>query len=143
MGDGIDDAAINDTINGGSGADTLKGDQGNDQIIGGAGDDTINGGLGIDKMTGGTGADLFDLSRFVANKGGAGVGQGKDTITDFVHGVDHILLSASDTIVGKQQVTDWDADGRSDDVRITLSSGSQIFFYNNTFIDIATDVIFI
>ena len=132
-----------DTINGGSGADTLKGEQGNDQIIGGAGDDTINGGLGIDKMTGGDGADTFDLTRFVAKAGGAGVGQGKDTITDFVHGTDHILLSAGDSIIGKQQVTDWDGDGRSDDVRITLSTGAQVFFYNNIHIDVATDIIFI
>ncbi len=51
--------------------------------IGGNGADSFIGGTGNDTFAGGGGADLFDLSQ-----------GGRDRITDFVHGADHIRVAA-------------------------------------------------
>jgi cysteinyl-tRNA synthetase len=85
----------NDTLNGGSGNDLLNGGAGRDVIKGGAGKDKINGGGGNDKLyggtdkdvlTGGTGADKFVFdTRLNATSN-------LDTIKDFAHGTDKILL---------------------------------------------------
>jgi Ca2+-binding RTX toxin-like protein len=58
---------------GGTGADTL---------VGGPGGDILRGGPGNDVLTGGAGADTFVLRQ----------GDGADHITDFVSGVDRLLL---------------------------------------------------
>jgi Ca2+-binding RTX toxin-like protein len=78
--------AGNDTLVGNIGNDTLKGDAGNDVLNGGAGADKLYGGLGKDIMTGGAQAD-----RFVFDTGPLGPAN-RDTITDFQHGVDRILV---------------------------------------------------
>ena len=76
----------NDVLAGGDGADTLRGGSGNDDINGGAGADFIAGGPGGDTLQGGGGADTF----FVASPT-----DGADTILDFHHGQDHIMLDVS------------------------------------------------
>ena len=89
----------NDTLNGGTGDDTINGDDGNDVIDGGAGSDTIDGGIGNDTITGGADGTTGDVLT-----GGAGAddfryvnvsdsdGLIHDTITDFVTGVDQIVI---------------------------------------------------
>jgi Ca2+-binding RTX toxin-like protein len=81
----------NDTLNGGDGNDTLNGGTGNDTLNGGANNDTITGGAGKDFMTGGTGADTFVFAAVSDSTNAA-----RDTIMDFVHGVDKIDLHAID-----------------------------------------------
>jgi Ca2+-binding RTX toxin-like protein len=56
-------------------------------LTGSSGNDALTGGLGNDILTGGSGADSFVFDT-VAN-----ASKNKDTITDFVSGVDHIKFS--------------------------------------------------
>jgi Ca2+-binding RTX toxin-like protein len=60
----------------------LDGGGGNDRLFGMAGSDVLTGGSGVDQLTGGTGDDWF---RFTDSAN-------RDTITDFVSGLDHIDL---------------------------------------------------
>ncbi|MYM00280.1 family 16 glycosylhydrolase [Novosphingobium sp. FGD1] len=69
-------------IYGNDGANKLFGWAGNDLLDGGLGNDVLNGGVGDDKLTGGAGADTFVF----------GAGYGKDTVSDFQHGVDKLVL---------------------------------------------------
>ncbi|TPG53303.1 glycosyl hydrolase family protein, partial [Roseomonas nepalensis] len=61
----------------------LEGSGAVERFVGGAGEDRITGGRNNDALTGGAGADTFI---FVS-------GDGKDIITDFQPGVDHLLLN--------------------------------------------------
>ena len=56
---------------------------GDDRLIGGKGADRLDGGRGDDRLAGGAGADTF---RF-------GPRHGRDTITDFTPGTDHLRLT--------------------------------------------------
>lgn len=110
----------NDSLYGGNGTDTLIGNSGNDYLhggahndllsggdhadtlIGGDGADELIGGNGGDQLTGGLGPDAFvfqALSHFSA--------AAPDTITDFVSGVDTIVikLDADLTTAGIQPFT--------------------------------------
>lgn len=89
--DTIDGGVGNDTIRGGAGRDLLLGGDGDDVLRGRAGGDSLRGGDGNDFLRGGNRADVLD--------GGAGadilvygVGEGRDTIEGFEHGVDVIRL---------------------------------------------------
>jgi serralysin len=75
-----------DKILGNAGNDALFGQAGNDTMIGGAGNDTLYGGLGRDMLSGSIGAD-----RFVFQDTALAVN--RDTIRDFAHGTDDIVLS--------------------------------------------------
>jgi len=75
----------NDTLLGGNGNDALNGGSGNDTLNGGAGNDTLAGNTGLDFLTGGSGQDRFVFS----DRGAANA----DTITDFNHADDTIVLS--------------------------------------------------
>lgn len=72
-----------DNISGGNGNDKLTSFGGNDQLAGQNGNDTLKGGVGNDKLTGGNDLDIFVLA----------VGEGTDTICDFVRGTDSIGLA--------------------------------------------------
>jgi Ca2+-binding RTX toxin-like protein len=63
-------------------ANKLFGWAGNDLLDGGLGNDVLNGGAGEDTLTGGGGVDSFVF----------GAGYGKDTVSDFQHGVDKLVL---------------------------------------------------
>jgi beta-glucanase (GH16 family) len=64
---------------------SITGAAGNDTIRGGAGDDWIIGGAGNDLMTGNGGKDSFYLM----------TGAGQDQITDFVPGLDRLILKGA------------------------------------------------
>jgi Ca2+-binding RTX toxin-like protein len=81
---------------GGSAADTLTGDANANILIGNAGNDALNGAAGFDQLKGGNGNDVLT--------GGAGIDwfifdvaanatTNKDTISDFVSGVDVLQFS--------------------------------------------------
>jgi Ca2+-binding RTX toxin-like protein len=72
-----------DVLNGGADSDTLLGEDGNDTLIGGLGDDIL---------FGGPGSDTF---RFDSPFEGTGPFGGVDSIRDFTHGRDHILLGTA------------------------------------------------
>lgn len=72
-----------DVLSGSAGRDTLNGGNGDDTLDGGGASDILSGGRGDDVLTGGTGSDVFVFR-------GNG---GRDTVTDFVNGVDRIDLS--------------------------------------------------
>ena len=72
-----------DRLVGRAGPDRLLGNRGEDRLIGGKGADRLDGGRGDDRLAGGAGADTF---RF-------GPRHGRDTITDFTPGTDHLRLT--------------------------------------------------
>jgi Ca2+-binding RTX toxin-like protein len=111
--DTLTGGAGNDTISGNAGADLLQGMGGNDSLLGGAGWDTLQGGDGndwlqpglwSDTVTGGAGSDSFVWGESGNNT--------RDSVTDFVSGVDEVLLdNASMTALGAN--ASWAAgDGR-------------------------------
>ncbi|WP_273480250.1 calcium-binding protein [Rivihabitans pingtungensis] len=102
---------LNNYLYGNSGNNLLEGREGNDYLIGYGGSDTLLGGDGNDtlsinhsqpagvilnstgavQMTGGAGVDVFWMPRGLVGDHTTGVNQ--ISITDFVHGVDRIMLS--------------------------------------------------
>lgn len=111
----------NDTIRGGSNNDTLFGNNGNDVLDGMTGNDVLVGGRGDDRLTGGAGNDTFDYSRL---EDGRKAPAGNDTITDFTHGQDVILLGEGVWFKGETH-GDFNADGVAD-TRVTLTSGGTL-----------------
>jgi Ca2+-binding RTX toxin-like protein len=100
----INGTAANDILNGGGGNDTINGAGGNDVITGNAGADLITGGLGSDQLTGGLGNDRFIYGATAESP----VGNGRDTISDFITLLDKIDVAAIDantTIAGDQAFT--------------------------------------
>jgi Ca2+-binding RTX toxin-like protein len=79
--DGTGNALAN-VLRGNGAANTLRGLDGNDTLDGKAGNDRLEGGAGADTMTGGPGADAFVVGR----------GLGHDTVVDFTHGEDKIVV---------------------------------------------------
>lgn len=77
-----------DKLLGGAGGDVLNGGRGADVVNGGAGKDTVAGGLGHDQLIGGAAADKFLFNVDVSN-------ENSDTVKDFVHGVDKVVLDSS------------------------------------------------
>jgi Ca2+-binding RTX toxin-like protein len=85
----LKEASKDDLINGQAGDDTLIGSNGKDVLYGVNGDDILDGDAGNDTLTGGQGADkfLFKTKRKF-KKDDLGV----DTIADFQHNIDDIIL---------------------------------------------------
>lgn len=75
----------NDSLFGLGGDDLLRGGKGNDRLEGGDGNDQLRGEAGNDVLFGGAGDDRFVFS----DRGGA------DTVQDFTHGADHLVISAN------------------------------------------------
>jgi Ca2+-binding RTX toxin-like protein len=71
---------------GGRGNDTILGDANRNYLYGRSGNDTIDGGLGNDSLSGQVGADSFRFTTALSKTN-------LDTINDFTHGEDKILLS--------------------------------------------------
>ena len=96
--------AGDDVVRSDGGIDLIDGGSGNDNIDAGSGADRVEGGLGLDVLTGGADSDAFV---FRQGQGGA---SNADTITDFVSGVDHIVIvdaisTTLSAIAGGYQVT--------------------------------------
>lgn len=85
-----------DIIYGGAGNDRIEGGLRNDTLLGDDGADVLIGGSGYDKMTGGDGADRFYLN---------GPGDGVDTIFDFQHDADKLVLNS---MLGIDRLADID-----------------------------------
>jgi Ca2+-binding RTX toxin-like protein len=85
----------NDKLYGLASDDQLHGEAGNDQLYGGEGNDIIVGGAGKDSLSGGAGADTFVFEHFSDSPP-----RSRDTITDFVSGLDVIDLRAIDANAG-------------------------------------------
>jgi Ca2+-binding RTX toxin-like protein len=104
--------AGNDTL---SGFENITGSQFNDTLIGTAGANTILGGNGADKITGAGGADILTggsgTDRFIFSAVGDSSPAARDTITDFLAGIDKIDLSLIDAK--------------------TAASGNQAFLYGD------------
>ncbi len=78
-------------ILGNNSGNTLTGTSGNDTIFGFDGSDRLTGGKGADVLTGGADADTFAYAATTDSSPSA-----PDVMSDFVHGVDHLDLSAID-----------------------------------------------
>jgi Ca2+-binding RTX toxin-like protein len=89
--DSLGGGRLDDSLIGGAGDDQLQGGRGKDVLAGGLGADVLAGGLGKDTLTGGDGIDFFD-DRY-----------GDTLVTDFVNGLDKIVLSSFDDIASKVQ----------------------------------------
>jgi Ca2+-binding RTX toxin-like protein len=89
-----------DVLTGNQAANFLKGGTGKDKLSGLAGNDNLDGGAGADTLVGGAGSDVFDFNSTTDTPAGA-----RDTIQDFVRGVDHIdlrTIDASTAVTGDQ-----------------------------------------
>jgi hypothetical protein len=78
-------------VDGRNGDDTLTGGSATNVLAGGAGNDTLVGGLEIDTLIGNSGNDVFVFSTASGSTPAA-----PDVIADFIHGDDHIDLTAID-----------------------------------------------
>jgi Ca2+-binding RTX toxin-like protein len=105
-----------DRLEGWADDDTLRGGNGDDDLRGDAGNDLLAGGRGADILTGGTGADRFDFS--------GSDSAGADTITDFAHGEDLLVLAAG-AFVRQERHGDFNFDGLAD-TRLVLSKGGSV-----------------
>ncbi|WP_273500797.1 M10 family metallopeptidase C-terminal domain-containing protein [Paracoccus sphaerophysae] len=85
----------NDNLIGNDVGNILNAGAGNDTISGWGGADRIVGGAGTDLMRGGAGDGVTDVFMFGAASDSA-IGAAKDTIEDFVPGIDRIDLAAID-----------------------------------------------
>lgn len=82
------------------------------RIVGNDGDNVLNGKAGNDILTGGLGADTFVIE----------AGNGTDTITNFVHGTDHISLQG----YGITSFSQLKIQQNGANVRVTLPNGEQV-----------------
>lgn len=80
--DVLNGLAGNDVLSAGAGSDSLDGGLNNDTLAGGTGNDFLLGGRGNDVLRGEADADVFQFAR----------GPGKDVVSDFVVGTDHLRL---------------------------------------------------
>ncbi|PVE24351.1 protease [Microvirga sp. KLBC 81] len=83
-----------DSLRGNDAANVIRGGAGNDSLYGRGGNDVLRGGVGADMLFGGAGADVFDFDISKDSLPGA-----RDTIKDFVRGLDHIDLRTIDANV--------------------------------------------
>lgn len=77
------------TLLGGSGSELISGRGLADRLVGGSGNDTLAGGLGADTLVGGEGVDVFRIAV------GDSTGAAKDTVLDFISGLDKLQIEQS------------------------------------------------
>ena len=129
----IGNAGVN-TLTGTAYNDTLDGGGGNDTLTGGAGNDILIGGNGNDTLTGGAGRDYFVFNT------APNASSNKDSVTDFVSGVDRLQFSKAvfaglGTIVGNLSAAQfWSAAGagsaHDSTDRIIYNTVSGALFYD-------------
>lgn len=115
-GDTLTGGAANDAIKGLGGNDRINGAGGADRIDGGIGRDMLAGGAGNDRLSGGADADTF---RFRGD-------WGRDRITDFQNGTDHLDLRTTGLSFADLAIAarDLDRDGSADDALVTAQGHS-------------------
>jgi autotransporter-associated beta strand protein len=94
--------AANPALNGTTAGEKIFGLGGNDVIHAGGGADILIGGLGKDSLFGEADADIFDFNKTIES----GIGNKRDTIEDFLSGVDKIdlrTIDANTTLAGNQK----------------------------------------
>lgn len=117
-----------ENLTGSAFADQLYGDAGQNLIRGGGGYDWLDGGGGADTLTGGGGSDRFVFAR----------GYGADLVTDFVAGVDHLVLrdlglsTVSQALAHAQQV--------GNDVVFDFDQGDSLTLHSALLIAIGDDL---
>ena len=111
----------------------------NDSITGNAAANSLNGGLGSDTLTGGLGIDSFVYRSIADSAFGA---MNRDTITDFLLGVDKLDLSAIDAnlwAVGDQAFTFAGTGGYTAIGQLRYQvTGGNLFLYGNVDSNFAT-----
>jgi hypothetical protein len=90
--DVIEAGTGHDVLVGHAGNDKLYGGNGDDLLVGGSGSDYLRSGRGHDILTGGADSDIFDFDTIQESV----VRRDRDTIADFVSGLDHIDLRTID-----------------------------------------------
>jgi Ca2+-binding RTX toxin-like protein/type III secretion system FlhB-like substrate exporter len=100
-GAGSDTLSGFENLTGSASGDVLTGSSGVNVLSGLAGNDTLNGGSGADTLIGGAGSDQFLFTATADSSPNA-----PDLITDFVHGVDRINLSAIDANTSPNAIGD-------------------------------------
>lgn len=108
-------------LTGTSGADSMTGGNDNDYINGAKGNDTLVGGKGNDTLVGGTGNDVFLHYK----------GDGADSISDFTHGQDKIVLSGY-SLNGITYILAHDVKQVGNNTVITLGTNDSITLQNIT-----------
>ena len=114
----------NDTLKGAGGIDLLHGGVGRDVLLGGAGTDLLDGGKGNDTLIGGKGSDFFLFNAALNAKNNV------DTIKDFSHGHDSIVLSLG--VFSAITSADYFAIGAAHDAddHIVYHAGNGDLFYD-------------
>ncbi|HEY1708833.1 MAG TPA: hypothetical protein VGG10_11260 [Rhizomicrobium sp.] len=111
-----------DTLTGNISDNALFGWGGNDTLKGGDGNDILDGGVGKDKLVGGPGADSFVFDTAIA-------ATNVDTIVDFTHNVDHIVLDGK-VFAGVGTSGAFNANDFVADANGTATNTSQHIIYN-------------
>ncbi|HBY77345.1 MAG TPA: hypothetical protein DEG47_10180 [Cyanobacteria bacterium UBA11148] len=126
----LDGGNGDDQLDGGTGADRLLGSNGNDILVGGGNADRLNGGAGNDTLTGSAGSDKFV---FDSGRTFSGSDFGVDSITDFVTGVDKIVVDQTTfgSITSSQiAIAANDSLAATSTGLIVYSQGTGNLFYN-------------
>ncbi|MDB5524170.1 MAG: hemolysin-type calcium-binding repeat family protein [Rhizobium sp.] len=105
--------------NGSALANDLFGNSGDNALSGRNGNDNLDGGLGGDILSGDLGKDVFIFNS----------GYGKDRVTDFKDGVDHIR---SDMVQTQQQFDNLDIKQAGDNVVIDFGAGEKLILEHFT-----------
>ena len=118
-----------ENVIGGWGNDTIYGDAGDNELVGHEGADQLFGGRGNDTLTGDGYSEMIDpedvTGLIFGDRFNFTLGDGNDTITDFEHGVDKIVFSATE-IRGFDDLTIRDVstvDGHTDHAMISYGNG--------------------
>jgi RHS repeat-associated protein len=131
----------NNTVDGGIGDDSLSGSVGIDTLMGGSGNDLLAGGSGNDRLTGDADNDrfIYDTNAVFATSA-----VGIDQITDFVSGIDKIVLDKTTftaltsiaiagsgfSLASEFAVVGTDAAASTSTALIVYSSETDNLFYN-------------
>jgi Ca2+-binding RTX toxin-like protein len=106
------------TVTGGSGINTITVGSGNNTIIGGG---------GADVLTGGSGAD-----RFVFNAASDSIASAKDSINNFVHGVDVIETSAISGVTAIQGLVSGTDQIAANSIAWIQNGADTTVYFNNS-----------